>query len=141
MKKSDLVKFKKVLENQLEDLQKEASVKLVEATSTTTALPDVNDQASFETERNFELRIKDRGRKLISKYQKVLRKIEDGSYGICESCGGEIGVKRLQARPVTTLCIQCKSEMEAEERRQENLMQHGGRSLPQKGQSNPGNNL
>ena len=141
MKKSDLVKFKKVLENQLEDLQKEASVKLVESNSTTTALPDVNDQASFETERNFELRIKDRGRKLISKYQKVLRKIEDGSYGVCESCGGEIGLKRLQARPVTTLCIQCKSEMEAEERRQENLMQHGGRSLPQKGQSNPGNNL
>jgi DnaK suppressor protein len=129
MKKTDLAKFKKVLEEQLVELQKDASVKLVEANSNNSALPDVNDQASFETERNFELRIKDRERKLISKYQKVLRKIDDGTYGVCESCGGEIGVKRLQARPVTTLCINCKSEMEAEERRQENLMQHGGRSI------------
>jgi DnaK suppressor protein len=135
MKKTDLAKFRKVLEEKLEELQKEATVKLADPNTTNSALPDVNDQASFETERNFELRIKDRERKLISKYQKVLRKIDDGSYGVCESCGGEIGIKRLQARPVTTLCISCKSEMEAEERRQENLMQHGGRSL--KGGSAP----
>ena len=90
MKKTDLAKFKKVLEEQLVELQKDASVKLVEANSNNSALPDVNDQASFETERNFELRIKDRERKLISKYQKVLRKIDDGTYGVCESCGEEI---------------------------------------------------
>ena len=79
--------------------------------------PDIADRASSETDRAIELRARDRQRKLISKIDEALGRIEDGSYGKCEECGGEIGVERLRARPVTTLCINCKSQQEAEERR------------------------
>ena len=79
--------------------------------------PDPTDRASLEDNRNLTLRIRDRERKLISKIDEALGRIEDGSYGRCEECGGEIGVERLRARPVTTLCIACKSQQEAEERR------------------------
>lgn len=126
MKKSDLSRLRKQLEQELDKLSKDISAKPMENPSQS-ALPDVNDQASFETERNFELRIRDRERKLVGKVQKALQKIEDGTYGICDSCGGEIGIKRLEARPVTNLCISCKSEIEAEERRQETMMQNAGR--------------
>ncbi len=80
------------------------------------AFPDPTDQASVETDRSFDLRIKDRERKLIRKINQALTRIKDGEFGICESCGGNISVKRLQARPVTTLCIDCKQEQEQEER-------------------------
>ncbi len=124
MTKTDLEKLKKLLEKQLHDLQQDFSKDVPQMGATT--LADVNDQASLESERSFELRIKDRERKLISKVQEALRKIHEGAYGVCESCGESIGVKRLMARPVTNLCINCKAEMEAEERREENLLQHGG---------------
>lgn len=78
--------------------------------------PDPTDQASIETDRNFDLRIRDRERKLLRKIDQALGRIKDGTFGICESCGGEISVKRLQARPVTTLCIDCKTAQELEER-------------------------
>ncbi len=80
------------------------------------AFPDPTDQASVETERDFDLRIHDRERKLIKKVDQALRRIKDGTFGICESCGANIGLKRLQARPVTTLCIDCKMAQEHEER-------------------------
>ncbi|RMH60143.1 MAG: RNA polymerase-binding protein DksA [Zetaproteobacteria bacterium] len=80
------------------------------------AFPDPTDQASMEVDRNFDLRIKDRERKLIRKINQALERIKNGEFGICESCGGNIGVKRLQARPVTTLCIDCKQEQEQQER-------------------------
>jgi DnaK suppressor protein len=79
--------------------------------------PDPTDRASLESNRNAMLRIRDRERKLLSKIEEALLRIEDGSYGCCEECGGPIGVDRLRARPVTTLCIECKSEQEAAERR------------------------
>lgn len=121
MKKSDLEKLKGILEGQLKALQADAGN--LQAVSSGAPLADVNDQATLESERSFELRIKDRERKLIGKVQDALRKIADGSYGICESCGEPIAVKRLQARPVTTYCINCKAEMEAEEKREEALQQ------------------
>jgi len=80
------------------------------------AFPDPTDQASMETDRNFDLRIKDRERKLIKKVDQAIRRIKEGEFGACEACGGDITVKRLQARPVTTLCIDCKTEQEQEER-------------------------
>jgi len=80
------------------------------------AFPDPTDQASMETDRNFDLRIKDRERKLIRKIDQAILRIKEGEFGMCESCGGDISVKRLQARPVTTLCIDCKTEQEQEER-------------------------
>ena len=127
MKKAELEKLKGMLESQLKVLQADASS--IHNVGATSALPDVNDQASFESERSFELRIKDRERKLIGKVQDALRKMADGSYGVCESCGEAISVKRLQARPVTTYCIHCKAEQEAEEKREEVLAQSSERAL------------
>ncbi len=116
MKKADLEKLKEILENQLKELQSDAVVKKGEGA---VSLADINDQATIESERSFELRIKDRERKLINKVQEALRKISEGTYGICENCGQPISLKRLQARPVTTFCINCKSELEAEEKKEE----------------------
>jgi DnaK suppressor protein len=78
--------------------------------------PDPTDRASHETDRNFLLRVKDRERKLISKIKEALQRIEDGSYGTCEICGEAISEKRLEARPVTTCCIDCKKEEEEMEK-------------------------
>jgi DnaK suppressor protein len=79
--------------------------------------PDPSDRASLEGNRNLTLRIRDRERKLLSKIDEALIRIDDGTYGICEECGNDISVDRLKARPVTTLCIACKAEQEADERR------------------------
>lgn len=83
------------------------------------SFPDPTDRGSLEGDRNLTLRIRDRERKLLTKIDEALGRIEDGSYGICEECGGQIGVGRLKARPVTTLCIECKSQQEADERRRQ----------------------
>lgn len=115
--KSEVEKLRVLLEKQLKDLQSDISRDRQPKSSP--ALPDINDQATLESERSFELRIKDRERKLVGKVLDALKKIGDGSYGTCESCGEPIGIKRLKARPVTSFCINCKSEMEAEERREE----------------------
>ncbi|MDX8406858.1 MAG: RNA polymerase-binding protein DksA [Mariprofundaceae bacterium] len=80
------------------------------------SFPDPTDQASAETDLNFDLRIKDRERRLIKKINQALERIKAGEFGLCESCGGDISIKRLQARPVTTLCIECKTAQEQEER-------------------------
>ncbi len=79
-------------------------------------IPDPNDRASLETDRTAALRLRDRDRKLIAKIQEALGRIEAGTFGICDSCGGSIGAARLRARPVTTLCIDCKREAEKLER-------------------------
>jgi DnaK suppressor protein len=79
-------------------------------------LPDPSDRASLESDRNFTLRIRDRERKLIVKIREALDRIEDGTYGICEECEEEISAERLKARPVTTLCIECKKRQETEEK-------------------------
>ncbi|MBF0137134.1 MAG: RNA polymerase-binding protein DksA [Magnetococcus sp. DMHC-1] len=73
---------------------------------------DPTDRASLETDRNFELRTRDRERKLISKIDRTIENIEADDYGFCESCGVEIGLRRLEARPVTDLCIDCKTKEE-----------------------------
>ena len=83
--------------------------------------PDPTDRASLEGDRNLLLRIRDRERKLITKIDEALGRIDDGSYGRCEECGGDISIDRLKERPVTTLCIDCKSLQEAEERRLKGL--------------------
>ncbi len=123
--KAEIEKLRLLLEKQLKDLQSDIARDRLPTISP--ALPDINDQATLESERSFELRIKDRERKLVGKVLDALKKIGDGSYGVCESCGDAIGIKRLKARPVTSYCINCKSEMEAEERREEQA-QPGGES-------------
>jgi DnaK suppressor protein len=79
-------------------------------------LPDPTDRAALESDRNFMLRIRDRERKLIVKIKEAIERIDSGTYGICEMCGEEISEARLKARPVTTLCIECKRKQETEEK-------------------------
>lgn len=83
------------------------------------SFPELGDQASAEINRNFTLRLRERERKLLKKIDTAIEKIDGGAYGICEVCGQEIGTKRLEARPVTTMCIECKTEQEAEEKLRE----------------------
>jgi DnaK suppressor protein len=80
------------------------------------AFPDVSDQASAEVDQNFSMRIREREQKLLKKIDEALERMNAATYGICERCGGDIPYKRLKARPVTTLCIECKTLEEQEER-------------------------
>lgn len=81
--------------------------------------PDTGDQASAEVDRNFMLRLREREQKLLKKIEDAIERIDDGTFGICESCGMDIDVRRLEARPVTTLCIDCKTLQEEEEKLKE----------------------
>jgi DnaK suppressor protein len=102
------------LQRQRAALLQEAGVALTNRTEFET-FPDLSDQASAEMDQNFLLRLKDRERKLIKKIDEALERMSGNVYGICESCGGDIPYKRLKARPVTTLCIDCKTLQEQEE--------------------------
>ncbi len=81
-----------------------------------TNFPDPNDRATQEEEFSLELRTRDRERKLIKKIDESLEKIESGEYGYCEACGVEIGIRRLEARPTATMCIDCKTLEEIKEK-------------------------
>ncbi len=78
--------------------------------------PDPADRASQEEEFSLELRTRDRERKLIKKIEKTLGRLEEGDYGYCDGCGVEIGIRRLEARPTATLCIDCKTLAEIKEK-------------------------
>lgn len=80
------------------------------------ALPDLGDQATAETDKNFTLRLREREQKLLKKIDDAIDRISEGTFGICESCDGKITPKRLKARPVTTLCIECKTIQEQDEK-------------------------
>lgn len=84
-----------------------------------TVFPDLGDQATAEIDRNFMLRIKGRERKLLKKIDDAIERINQGIFGICDKCGQEIDVRRLEARPVTTMCIECKTLQEEEEKLRE----------------------
>jgi DnaK suppressor protein len=116
MDKAKLEEFQKILQGQLDELLREAGKTVSEMTDEKSNFPDPTDRASLESDRNFELRIRDRERKLIMKIREALERIEDGEFGICESCEEMIGEARLKARPVTTLCIDCKTEQERQEK-------------------------
>ena len=108
--------FRTLLSERLDTLLTEANRTVSVMTDQGQNFPDPTDRASMESDRNFELRIRDRERKLIGKIKEALDRIEQGTFGICEECGEEISVNRLKARPVTTLCIDCKKKQESEER-------------------------
>jgi DnaK suppressor protein len=116
MEQAVLEEFKAILEAQLETLLKEAGRTVSEMTDENGNFPDPTDRASLESDRNFELRIRDRERRLIMKIQEALSRIETGEFGICECCEEPIGEARLRVRPVTTLCIECKTEQERKEK-------------------------
>lgn len=117
MKKKDLEKFKKILDERKNDLLSHAEeIKEKGIQFDPDDLPDEVDLASSEADQSMSLRLRDRERILLRKVEKALKKIDEGEYGVCESCGDDIGVKRLEARPVTDLCITCKEEQEQVER-------------------------
>jgi DnaK suppressor protein len=117
MNQRDLKRFRRLLNDKMSELLDEADRTVDGMTDTKENFPDPTDRASLESNRNFLLRIRDRERKLIAKIQEALARIDEGTYGKCEECGEAIGIERLNARPVTTLCIDCKSLQEAQERK------------------------
>ena len=111
-----LESFKKLLNERLESLIREAESGVGELVSEKENLPDSIDLASYESVRDFSLKMKDRERKLIYKIRESLKRIDEGDYGECVVCGEDISEGRLLARPVTTHCIDCKTEAENQER-------------------------
>lgn len=118
MEKELQEKFRKQLIEKKDEIIQEAGKTLSDMTDQNTNIPDPNDRATVESGRSFELRIRDRERKLLSKIEAAIQRIEDGEFGYCEECGEAIGEKRLEARPVTTLCIDCKTIQENKEKSQ-----------------------
>lgn len=113
-----LEEFRHILYENLQALVEEAKV-TVEGMheSATETFADPTDRALLETSRNTTLRMRDRERKLIIKVQEAMERIDEGTFGVCEECGDLISDERLRARPVTTLCIECKEEQERREKR------------------------
>jgi DnaK suppressor protein len=109
--------FKQKLEKWKSELLKESNQTLSNLQSENEAKPDITDRASEEIDRAFELRTRDRERKLINKIDSALKRIKDGSYGYCEETGEPIGLKRLEARPVATLSIEAQEMHEKAEKR------------------------
>jgi len=110
--------FRQILVNWKDELLKESSQTLNNLQNVeNSAKPDLTDRASEEIDRTFELRTRDRERKLINKIDAALKRIEDGSYGYCEETGEPISLKRLQARPVATLSLEAQENHEKAEKR------------------------
>lgn len=117
MTKAQLKKFKKQLEDKRDEIVRKAQQTLSEDMKLdSNELPDEMDLASSEYLQSFTFRLRGREKTFLQKIQKAIGKIEAGSFGKCETCEGEISLKRLEARPETTLCIRCKEEQEREER-------------------------
>ena len=117
MRKRELDKFRKLLTQQREELVKHAKSAVGgEIHLDPDDFPDEIDTASSEMSLAFQGRLRERERGLLAKVEGALGKLEEGIYGECEGCGEDIGLKRLEARPVAELCIECKSEQEKLER-------------------------
>ena len=109
--------FRQKLASWKQDLLKESSQTLNNLQNENEAKPDITDRASEEIDRSFELRTRDRERKLINKIDAALQRIEDGSYGYCDETGDPISIKRLEARPVATLSLEAQEMHEKAEKR------------------------
>ena len=117
MKKTELKRFKKILEEKREALIKTAQQTIAEdMTLDANDLPDEMDLASSEYIQSFTVRLRGREKSFLDKIDRALKKIEDNTFGTCESCDEDISTKRLEARPETTLCIRCKEDQERQER-------------------------
>ena len=116
MSSAQLSHFRKILENMKVELGQDIDRAVHTMQDEATVFADPNDRASQESDMTLELRNRDRERKLIKKIDEIIAKIEAGEYGYCDSCGIEIGLKRLEARPTATLCIDCKTLDEMRER-------------------------
>lgn len=116
MDKEQEAYFRTCLGEQLEELLSQADDTVNDMTEPKENFPDPTDRASHESNRNFELRIRDREHKLIKKIKQAMERLDNGTYGICETCGEDIAIERLKARPVTTQCIECKTRAEKMEK-------------------------
>ena len=116
MNSKQLAHFKRMLEEMKRGLSQDIDRTVHTMQDEATIFADPNDRASQESDMSLELRNRDRERKLIKKIDETIVKIDAGEYGYCESCGVEIGLKRLEARPTATLCIDCKTLDELREK-------------------------
>lgn len=116
MNDDQLKHFENILKNWKAELMQEVDRTVSHMQSEAANFPDPNDRATQESEFSLELRTRDRERKLIKKIDDALKEIESHDYGYCESCGIEIGIRRLEARPTATLCIDCKTLDEIREK-------------------------
>ena len=116
MNAKQLAHFRKMLEAWKAELSQDIDTTLHSMQDEQTVFADPNDRATQESDMALELRNRDRERKLIKKIGETITKIDGGDYGYCESCGVEIGLERMQARPTATLCIDCKTLEEIRER-------------------------
>ncbi len=116
MNKKQLAHFRNILESLKVELSQDIDRTVHTMQDEATVFADPNDRASQESDMALELRNRDRERKLIKKIEETIAKIESQDYGYCESCGVEIGLKRLEARPTATLCIDCKTLDEVREK-------------------------
>lgn len=116
MNKKQLEHFKRLLDGWKSELSNDIDRTVHTMQDEATVFADPNDRASQESDMALELRNRDRERKLIKKIEETVAKIESGDYGYCNSCGVEIGLNRLQARPTASLCIDCKQLEEMRER-------------------------
>jgi DnaK suppressor protein len=116
MSAAQLAHFRKILEDWKAELSEDIDGTIHAMQEDATLFADPNDRASQESDMALELRNRDRERKLIKKIEQTVAKIDEQDYGYCEACGVEIGLKRLEARPTATLCIDCKTLDEFRER-------------------------
>ncbi|HET9596117.1 MAG TPA: TraR/DksA C4-type zinc finger protein [Anaeromyxobacteraceae bacterium] len=117
MRKAELSRFRKELEALLAAAAHHGAAAAQDLSASGEELPDPNDRASRESDLESELRLADRERQLVPKIRIALQRIEEGTFGLCISCGEPIPMARLRARPVTDLCIECKREAERSEAR------------------------
>jgi DnaK suppressor protein len=116
MRRRETDRIRNVLESQLASLVVHGEQAVHEMSGAGEEIPDPNDRATMEEGRNWSLRLRDRDRKLIGKIQGALARLDAGTFGRCTACGRAIAPARLRARPVTDLCIECKTESERGER-------------------------
>lgn len=117
MNDAQVAHFRNILETWRQELMEEVDRTVHNMQNEVANFPDPNDRATQESEFTMELRARDRERKLIKKIDESLVALDSGDYGYCELCGVEIGIRRLEARPTATLCIDCKTLDEIRERR------------------------
>ena len=116
MDQKDLDFFHQSLDDALQGILRQGDATIEGMTDDPKDYADPADRAAAESDRSFDLLLRTRERKLVHKIHEAIGRIEEGTYGICEGCGEDIGVPRLKARPVTTLCIKCKALQETEEK-------------------------
>src|SRR6188472_1543879 len=117
LKKKELSRFRGILEEKRDEILRNAKKTLSEEmTLDVDDLPDEMDLASSEYLQSFQFRLRGREKAFLDKIQKAIDKIDKGTFGVCDDCGDKISVKRLEARPETTLCIRCKEDQERVEK-------------------------